>query len=209
MYCTASDLYAHGLPRGATPNPGRVLESAVSNVCTLDVHGFSTGTAVQFRAAGAGSLPAGLVEGTTYYAEEVTESRFRVRATPTGSAVSFTDADDPVMVLTPLPIAEAIAWAQEVCNDLLSAHVVVPVPDPVPAILRMTAAELAAGYVMAGTGGAAKSLGEIVDGARKRLERWDTGVPITDAAAPPPANLATLAAVPYLDTRGWRRFGGL
>ncbi len=217
-YCTAADLYAHGVPRGSVANPPRVLYSLVSGVCTLDDHAFATGDAIQFRASGAGTLPAELTEGTTYYAEAGTATTFRVRATPTGGAISITTATDPVLVSAPLNVDAAIEFASEIIDDALTGHFV-PL-DPVPAIIRITAAELAAGKLLAGNGAQSKSLADIVDGALKRLERWRLGKPVEGATDDSHGNLATPgpAAASAASTgtgtwcpgaNDWRRWGGL
>lgn len=207
--CQPSDLYAFGVPRGATPNPGRVLASLTDSICSLDVHGLDTGTAILFRAAGNGALPVELSEGVTFYAEALTEHTFRVRETVSGPAISITDSDDPIMVITPLPIAEAIAWAEQVIYDSLPAHAVpLAQSDVVPALLRMTCAELAAGKLLAISGAASRSLSDTVDMALKRVERWGKGVPLRDPDAPARTNLAA-ASAPASDARGWKRYGGL
>ena len=78
-YCVAADLYSYGLPRGALVSPGRPVESvdASADSFELDGHGFAAGDAVQFRPVGGGTLPAPLVEGTTYYALPANDWRFR------------------------------------------------------------------------------------------------------------------------------------
>jgi hypothetical protein len=213
-YCQPSDLYSFGVPRGATPNPGRVLAALLDNVCTLDVHGFSTGDPIFFRPAGSGSLPAELSEGVTYYAESVSEHTFRVRATAGGAALTISDAEDPVVVASPLPISDAIAWASRIIDDHMPAHAM-PIEDgaTVPEIVRMTCAELAAGKLLAMTGSATASLSAVVDGALKRLDRWSKGVPLRDANAPERTNLAATApataTTAHADRRGWSRYGGL
>jgi hypothetical protein len=207
--CQPSDLYAFGVPRGSTPNPGRVLSSLVASVCYLDVHGLDTGTAILFRAAGNGVLPAGLSESVTFYAEALTEHTFRVRATASGPALTIADAEDPIVVIVPLPVAEAIAWAEQVIYDSLPAHAV-PLAQSaaVPQLLRMTCAELAAGKLLAISGAASVSLSETVDAALKRVERWGKGVPLRDPDAPARTNLA-VASAPPSDSRGWKRYGGI
>jgi hypothetical protein len=209
-YCSDADVYLFGVPRGSVPNPGRPLYSLVSDVCTLDAHGFETEDPIQFRAAGDGSLPAGLAAGTTYYAQRQSESTFKVRATPTGSALTITTATDPVLVLEVLDIASARAFADAVIDDVLTGHVV-PL-SPVPQIIRITAAELSAGKLLAGKGAQSKSLAEVVDAAVKRLERWREGKPVEGASEDSRTNLASPGAA---STAGvcsrasqWRRLGG-
>lgn len=213
-YCSPSDLYAHGVPRGATPNPGRVLASAADDTCTLDVHGFETGDEILFRPAGAGEMPAGLTAGTTYYAQRESEHTFKVRATAEGAAISFTDADDPLTVIAPLNREAAIEWADRMIDDM-SAGQVVPFddtdlyPDGVPSIIRMTSAELAAGKLLAMSASAPRPLAEIVDAAVKRVERWAKGLPVRGTPDESRAQLAVAVTAPVCDPRGWRRHGGL
>lgn len=208
-YCTASDLYSFGLPRGALANPGRTAASmlASTDTVTLDEHGFVDGDTVQFRAEAGGSLPSPLVAGTIYYVRDAASHTFKVAASSGGSAINLTTDGSNVVVIETLPVASAIAWAKEVINDMLPAHVV-PF-TVVPEIVRMTAAELAVGKIMTRSGAASASLGEMVDAARKRLERWAKGIPIRGTAAATRANKAQAASVPYDDSRGWGSYGGL
>jgi hypothetical protein len=209
VYCAPSDLYTFGLQRGAVPNPGRVVASAdaTANTITLDVHGFVLNDPVAFRAEAGGSLPTPLAEGSTYYAIPLTESTFSVAAAEDGAAVDLSSAGSRFVTIVPLPVDASIAWASRVIDDMLPAHLV-PLEEPIPEIVRMTAAELAAHKIMAGKG-LSKTMGEMVDSARKRLERWGKGVPIRGENAPPPANKSISATVPFLDRRGWGRFGGI
>lgn len=215
-YCSHSDLYAFGVPRGATPNPGRVLASAVSSTCTLDVHGFETGDAILFRPAGDGELPAELSEGVTYYAQAETEHAFKVRATPSGAALTFTDAEDPVLVIAPLNRDAAIEYADRLIDDMVPGQATPfddtsVYPSGVPAIVRMTSAELAGAKLLAMSGSASRSLAEVIDAAQKRLTRWAQGLPVrgTPATSRTASAQPAPATAPVSDSRGWRRFGGL
>lgn len=207
-YCSRSDLYDFGVPRGAIPNPGRLALSVLASTdrIKLDVHGFETGTPVTFRAESGGSLPPELVEGATYYTIEVNEAEFSVSATEGGAPLNFSVNGTRVLVISPLPVAARIAWASRLIDDMLPAHLV-PLTAPVPEIVRITAAELAAYGLGYGQGAVSKTLTELVDVARKRLERWAAGVPIRGENAPEPAGLAASASVPYSDARGWNRYG--
>ncbi len=211
-YCVASDLVAYGLPRGALYNPGRLSASvsATANTITQDQHGFALNDAITMRAEGVGSMPAPLVAGVTYYAIPVNESTFSVAATPGGAAIDFTSAGSRVLVIAPVPTQAAIDFGAALIDDMLPAHIV-PLVAPYPPIVVMTNAELAIGKLMASTGSGSKSLGEMVDVARKRLERWALGIPLRGQNVPTPANLAADAATSAtaLDCRGWRRWGSL
>lgn len=209
-YCAAADLYSFGLPRGALPNPGRLVASvdASANTIALDVHGFSLDDLVSFRAEAGGTLPAPLVAGTSYYAVPSGDNAFAVSATSGGSAVDFTTSGSRIVVIAPLGFASAISWASRLIDDMLPAHVV-PIEETIPEIVRMTCAELAAGKMLSLAGNVSKSLAEIVDQARKRLERWAKGVPLRGDNVPVAAGLSVSASVPYRDPRGWNRFGGI
>ena len=211
-YCTPADVHAHGLPRGALPNPARLVSaSASTDSITLDGHGLSDDDEVSLRAEAGGSLPSPLAAETTYYAIVATPSVFQLAATAGGSAVDLTTAGENVLLIVELPMTSAIAWADRVIDDLLPAHVV-PLTDPVPEIVRFTSAELAGGKLLGYTGAASRTLSEIVDNARKRLDRWAKGVPIRGTNAPDPAGLAvsTSAALPAAGrSADWRTYGGL
>jgi hypothetical protein len=208
-YSAVADLHAFGLPRGALPNPARLAASvlASTDAFTLDEHGFSTDDPITLRAEAGGSLPSPLVASTTYYTIPLTASTFRVAAAAAGAAINLTTDGARVLVIAPAPVDQAIAWADRMIDESCPGHLV-PFTDPVPDIVRMTSAELAAGKLLAMRGAASKSLGDMVDAAQKRLARWAKGVPIRDANATASANLAVSATVPYLDSRGWSRFGG-
>jgi hypothetical protein len=224
-YCSFADLFAFGAPRGATPNPARPLASAVSDVCTLDQHGFETGDEIVFRPAGDGVMPSGLDAGVTYYAQYETEHTFRVRATASGAAIAFDDAEDPLVVIAPLARASFIAWADRMIDEMCPGQAipfddVALYPGGVPEVIRMTSAELAAGKMAALSGSASRSLAETVDLAQKRLERWAKGLPVrgtpdatrTNLAASAPASSASAALSATscaADPRGWRRYGGI
>lgn len=215
-YCNASDLHSHGVARGATPNPGRPLASLTSSTCVLDAHDFETGDAILLSVVGDGALPSPLVAGTTYYAQRESEHAFKVRATAGGSALTIVDADDTVLVSAPLDRDAAIELASRMVDDMTPGQSVpfdnaAVYPDGVPAIVRMTTAEIASGLILTRAGTSSRGMSEIVDGAQKRLARWAQGLPVrgtpaasrTNSAAPAPAT------APVSDSRGWRRFGGI
>jgi hypothetical protein len=216
LYAAPGDLHSFGLPRGSIPNPGRLLAavSASANTLTLDVHGFDEDDPFSLRVEAGGTMPGGLVAGTTYYAEPVSESAFRARSAPGGSAIDITSAGDPerVVVIAPLPVSKWISWASRLIDEMVPAHLVPfgPTLDDVPEIVRMTCAELAAGKGLGYGGASSKSLTAMVKDARSLLAQWAKGLPVRgDREKTTPANLAASATVPYRDPRGWNRFGGI
>lgn len=207
LYCTRADLYAYGLVPGALPNPGRLIYSvsAGSNTFTLDDHGFQTGDVLTFRAdVAGGSLPSPITEATEYYAIRVSDHIFSVSASSGGAAVDITTAGERVLVASAVPYDSSIAWASEVVNDALPAHIV-PIPEGelIPEIIRMTTAEIAIGKLMSRQGAAADTLKMAVDKAYERLRRWARGVPVRGENVPPRAQVSASSAS-YIDARGWR-----
>jgi hypothetical protein len=212
-YCEPSDLYDFGLPRGAVPNPGRLLHSVdvALDWIALDVHGFALDDPVLFRAEAGGALPGGLAEGVSYFAIPIDESHFQVSATAGGAPIDLTSSGSTVLVISPLPVAAAIEWGARTIDDMLPAHVV-PLASPYPPIVVATNAELAAGKLATRGGYVSKALSDIIAGAQKKLERWAKNVEIRGENAPQPAQgaaVATAVAVPADDVRGWFRWGSL
>lgn len=209
-YCDDADLYLYGLPRGAAAVEGRLVAEVDTTADTLELnaHDFTGDEVVTFRAEAGGSLPSPLAAGVEYYAQPVNEWLFGVAAVEGGSVIDLTTAGSRIVVLTESPREAARDWATAVIDDMLPAHLV-PLSAPVPPIVRMTCAELAAGKL--GYMAPDKSLTMLIDFAQKRLQRWATGVPLRGENAPAVANLAASAAVATstADTRGWRRYGGI
>lgn len=209
-YCTESDLYAYGLPRGSLPNPGRVVDAAdvAADAIPLDVHGFELDSPLSLRAEDEGALPTPLAENTQYYAIPVTGGAFQISATPAGAAITLTDAGSIFVVIAPLPIASAIMWASGILDDSLPSHVV-PLEAPLPPVIVATCAELANWKILGQTGAGAKTLGEMIDLAQKRIARWARGVPIRGENVPPAAGLAAVSTEASTDLRGWGQYGGI
>lgn len=213
--CEPRDLWDHGLPRGGVANPGRPvpLIDPLADTFTLGEHCFSDDDVVRLRPAAGGSMPGGLTAGATYYVKVVDDVHFQLAASSGGAAINILTAGQSVLVVAPINYQAACAWASQIVFDMVPAHAV-PFTSPVPPILRMTAAELAARKIMQVTGsGESVSLTALADLALKRVERWATGVPIRDANATAAANLAASATLsptaPNTDRRGWGQYGGL
>lgn len=208
--CVTADLYSYGLPRGGTPNPGRLAStvSTSANTIALEEHGFDAGFPVRLRAEAGGSLPSPLAEGVEYYALPVDDGHFSLSAAPEGAAIDLTTTGARFVVIAPLPTEAAIEWATGVIYDMVPAHIV-PMTAPYPPLIVATCAELAAGKLLALRGSSSKSLGEMLQWAQKRLERWSKGVPVRGINQQRAANLSVGTTLPYPDSRGWSRWGGL
>jgi hypothetical protein len=188
----------------------------------LDQHGFETGDEILFTPAGDGAMPAGLSAGVTYYAQRNSEHVFAVRATAGGASITFTNAADPLVVVAPLNRAAAIEWADRLIDDMVPGQAtpfddVTLYPDGVPAIVKVTSAELAAAKLLSLVGSASRSIADVTDAAHKRLTRWAAGIPVrgtpdasrANQAAAAPAATSALLATTGSDPRGWRRWGAL
>ncbi len=209
-YCTVADLYSFGLPRGATPNPGRLVHEVdiTADTFQVDVHGFALDEDISFSTELAGSMPTPLVEGVTYFAIPITESTFSVALAAGGSAVDLTTTGSSLRVIVPLPFGDAISWASRIVDDSLPAHLV-PLEAPIHELVRMTCAELAIGKILTRSASASESLSNMVDAAGKRLAKWAKGIPLRGDDVPKPANVATSASAQTADNRGWSKHGML
>lgn len=204
-YCTRGDLYDSGLPRGALPNPGRVVASVdvANDLMTLEGHGLETDDVVVFRAEAGGTLPSPLVAGVSYYAIAVTDSTFKVSATEGGSAIDLTSAGSSVVAVTQLPFDRAIVWASAIVDNFLPSHVV-PLEAPYPEIVVQVVADLAIARLSRQTGGASSDFvtAKLAE-AQRILDRWGKQLaPIRGENAPTAANLA-VTGVGSTDPRGW------
>jgi hypothetical protein len=209
-YCTEADLYSYGLPRGALSVPGRLIDSVdvSANTFELDGHGFAADGEVEFRAVGGGSLPSPLAEGVTYYVIAATSWRFQVSASSGGAAVNLSTAGTTFLVLASAPVAATIAKVSRRVDDMLVGHPV-PLSAPVPDVIRMTTAELAAAELLALTGGKSESLTRLYDAAERRVVRWARNAPLRGENAPATAQHSATSAASTRSESSWRKYGGI
>lgn len=211
FYCAESDLYNFGIPRGALSNPARLLDGtdSAANLLLLDLHGLSADQPFTLRAEAGGSLPAPLLARTTYYAIPAGQNALQAAAFSGGSAIALTTDGERVLLIAELPVLEAIEFASRFLDECLPAHVV-PLASPVPEIVRMTTAEVAAAKLAGFTGNTSVSLSNTLDAALKRIAKWAAGVPVRGPLAPATdTNRAVSATATARDSRGWRRWGRL
>jgi hypothetical protein len=209
VYATPADLRTYGLPDGALSNPARlVVANALTNAFTLDVHGFELNRPIYFRADQGGGMPAPLAAEVEYYAIPLNEFSFRVALAPDGASVDLTTAGEYLLVWSPLPIAGALEWASLIIDQNLPAHAV-PLQAPFHELIVATTAQLAIGKLLNGYEG--KSLAAMVTEATALVAKWGKGVPLRGENRPGQdraTNRAVSVSAPYLDRRGWGRFGG-
>jgi len=204
VYCTQADVVAF-LPSGGLPNPARVATgSATGDYLECEGHGLATDAAVTLRAEVDGTIPAPLVEGTTYYAQPLSTSRFQLSATAGGAAIGLTDDGDNFVFASPLPWDAWIDWGSRQVDSFLPPHVV-PIESPIPEIVVTAAAELAAMRGLQSTGGAQVDLGARLDFVGQRITRWAKSVPVRGVArqVTQPSHLAVTASAGATDPRGW------
>jgi len=85
-------LWGAGVFKGYAPNGGSPKEFQAdpsTDVVTVPSHGFAANDPVVFYG---GTTPAGLTEGTIYYARDITTNTFKVAATAGGAAIDLTGA---------------------------------------------------------------------------------------------------------------------
>jgi hypothetical protein len=205
-YATRADLYHFGLPRGLLASPGRLCDSgsASLNRLTLDQHGFEDGDAVTVRAEAGGSLPAPLVEGTTYYVKRVNDVAVQLAATSGGAAIDLTTDGDRI-VLCPSSDAMVDAILEQnsrLLDSYLPAHAV-PLDSPYPTVAVGIVAKLSAADALSVMGQASAQILASADQTRKELARLATGIPLRDSRATEQTNLATARQVTRSSGRGW------
>ena len=93
-------LWGGGVFKAYSPNGGSPKEFQVdpaTDVISVPSHGYSDGETVVFYG---GVIPTGLVEGTIYYARDVTADTFKVAATLGGLPVDITAVAAPDCVVS-------------------------------------------------------------------------------------------------------------
>lgn len=205
--CTRQDVFGFGVRADMLSNPARPIADvgASTDVLTCSAHGFAPNAVLTFRAEEGGSLPAPLVEGTSYYAIPLTDSTFSVSATPSGAPIDLITAGSNVVVSSQLPIDDWIEWASSLIENSIPAHIV-PLSEPYPPIVVACTADLVAWRALAYTGGASGDITEKLKAAQSTLTTWAKGVPIRGQNAPGPAlcaNMAISSTCSGVDPRGW------
>lgn len=149
------------------------------------------------------SLPAPLVEGTTYYALPVTDDTFQLSTVPSGSAITLTTSSSTTVVTADLPWDDVLQFYSRFVDAFLPAHAV-PLTSPYPITVVALVAELAAKKLQLLAGISSDSMRETELSAKAQLERWAAGIPLRDDTATPPTNTAVNMSYDHRrDPRGW------
>jgi len=172
-------------------------------VLTLDSHGLETGDVVTLRVGAGGTIPTGLVAGTTYYAIKLTDSTMSLSLTDGGAAVDITAEGSNVLLIVAIPWDSWIAEASAELESTMPAHAV-PLTET-PAIVTAYAAGLVAEKALSWAGvGAPPAFSERMDRVRAELKEWrKSGIPIRGAVVPVSSNRAVSGGAIAADARGW------
>lgn len=215
VYATRSDLDDFGgLPDGSLSNPGREIASVNTSADTLELddHGFVTDEPLELRAAEGGSMPSPLVEGTTYFAIYVSDTRFKLAATAGGAAINLTTAGENVIVAKPLPIDRHLELYSRWVEGFLPAHLVpleVDGSGKYPIEIVAMVARLAGKALLNLNGKASELVDKEETVAMAQLKRWSAGIPLRDPGITASANLAITSTLgSSADPRGWAPNGG-
>jgi hypothetical protein len=204
-YCTQTDVY-RWIPRGSVQNPAPLVSdvNTTTDVMSLDGHGFADDDELIFRAESGGTLPTGIVAGTTYYAIVVTDATFSVAATAGGSAINLSGSGTNFSVGIQAPWAAWIVDASGEIDNTLPAHVV-PLSAPYPPVVVSYAAGLVAEMALAWSGVVSNGLNDRMVRVRSEVALWrKNGLPMRGTNAPSnSANMAISAGSTSVDPRGW------
>ncbi len=204
-YTTRSSVIRR-LAIGGIPTTSALAASSLagSETVTLDGHGFETGDPLTVRAITGGALSAPLVAGTTYYAIRLDNASFKLSATPTGAAIDLTTDAVEMMVMRDPDFDYWIGVYSRWADTNFPGHAVPFTPGKVPSIVESLTADLVAKRMFNVGGQASDSLKDMEITSAAQLARFATGMPIRDAAATAPTNLAINAALSTgTDPRGW------
>lgn len=204
VYAVRKDVYRYGLARGTLSAGARFVASALAstNVLELDDHGFETDDEVMLRAADGGTLSSPLVAGASYFAIRLNAGTFKLAAAPGGPAIDLTTDGVSMLVAIALPFDEVLEFYSRFVDPYIPAHLV-PLAAPFPVVVTATVAELAAKKLQHLAGQSSVSVGDAELAAMAQLERWAKGIPLRDARATEPTNLAVTASSAAGDPRGW------
>jgi hypothetical protein len=191
-YAQRSDLYLYGVPRGALVAPGlRTSVAPAGSSITIAGHGFETNDALVLRADPGATLPAPLVDGTTYYAIRIDDATLSLAPAPSGGAITMTTG--LVGTMTRSPSLDAAIQAE--LND--ASHVVddkvphlVPLPQPYPTRVIAITARLAAYNILCLIGRRNDATLALKLDALADLNRYAQGLAMQDANALQPEQMA-------------------
>lgn len=171
LYCSRGDVNER-VPGGITYE-GRLVHAVnvSSDSITLDGHGFEDGIAVTVRAFESGSLPGGLVDGSTYYVKRLTNAKFQLSATDGGAAIDLTTAGESIFVAREPPYDNVIEFVSRWVDSFFDAHVV-PFAAPIHPLVRGITADISAKRLQNYDGKLSGAIDALEDKSAKRLEAY-------------------------------------
>lgn len=200
-YCTLTDVYRQGFPRGSVANGARKITRVDTALDRLELgnHGFEADQAVQLHTWGDAALPAPLSTGVVYYAQPVTDSDslFQLSLTSGGAAIDLTTEGSGafgVYVSINEMLLDLIETYSTWFDGKLTGHQV-PLTEPYPSVaVHVVAVRTAAHATRVLKLG--KDNDPIFEAERLLLSDIPAlarGVPLRDERATAPANLSTFA----------------
>lgn len=199
MYCTLDDIYQAGFTRGAIGQGARWIASVdiAANRIELNSHGLTLDKPIQFIAKGDAILPTPLVSGTVYYAIPVagSDSAFQVALAPGGAAIDLTSAGEGargVYVSVNEVLLTLIEFYSRWFDGKAVAHQV-PFTEPYPIEAKIAVSVRVAAHASRMFGLEAARITEAETLLLRDIDALVRGVPMRDARATDPANLATFA----------------
>ncbi len=196
-YATDADVY-RAVPPGSLSMPARAVASvdAVLNRIEVNGHACALDTPVQLSVDEDGVLPAPLSAAAVYYARPVdgSDSLLELAATVGGAAIDLTAVGSGSIRFI-VPIGGMLAMLRDAHSrdfDAMCIAHVVPFASPYPALAVHYVAVMTAwaAAIALGKGTQADRLTELKDEVAKKAVRWGQGVPLRDADATGPSNLA-------------------
>ena len=205
-YTTRSSVARRLALGGITSASGLTASSlAGNNAITLDGHGFETGDAVMVRAIQGGTLSTPLVAGVTYYARRRSNSEFELALTVSGAAIDLTTDSYELVVIREPDFDYWIGFYSRWADSSLPGHLV-PMGriTPVPVLVEGLVADLVAKRMFNVGGAESATLKDMEIASVAQLARFASGMPVRDANATAPANLAVTSSLAgAADPRGW------
>jgi hypothetical protein len=206
-YCTVEDVFGV-VPASVLMRVALAVASAstTANTLTINGHGLAEDAPFDIVLQSGGTVAAPLAVGTTYYADPVSDVALRVRAEPGGDPIDLTTAGSGMMLRPSCRpgIEERIVEYSRWVEDRLPAHAVpleLESNGRYHPTVRGMVALLAAEAALEDSGKTSESVTRRADRTRRDAELRLRGLPMRNAPAASPSNLAMGASPSVTRTR--------